>query len=194
MSTISQKPHFAVLATLALAACLAACGNTSTTTTRAAATTPSTSTATTSSTNTGSSSTAVSSGGTSRSSLVAEADTICRGVVAESAGMNAAVGAAKSEPQLLATLVRIAPERAADERRAIERLSKLKVPATLAAEWTHLLTDMNRLANDVAQIGTDAETGQYQSVLNVDVGSSNVQSELAALATRDGFRYCGHSG
>jgi hypothetical protein len=135
-----------------------------------------------------------SSSDTGASKLVAEADPICKQVSVERTAANTAVSnASSSTAKTLQVLARVAPPVAADEQRAIVRLRALKAPASLASDWQKLLAGMEQLANDATKIGADAKSGHYKDVTLLTANGRTVREQITAIATRDGFTYCGRT-
>jgi hypothetical protein len=135
-----------------------------------------------------------SSSNTSKAKLVAQADPICKQVSVERTAANSAVqNVASSTSKTLQVLARVAPPVAVDEHHAIVRLRALEAPASLASDWQKLLTGMEQLANDAAATGTDAKAGNYKDVTSITASGRKLREQLAAIATRDGFTYCGRT-
>ena len=135
-----------------------------------------------------------SSSNTGGAKLVAEADPICKQVSVERTAANTAVSkAGSSTSKTLQVLARVAPPVAADEQRAIVRLRAIKAPSSLASDWQRLLAGMEQLANDATKIGSDAKAGQYNDVTSLTASGRKVREQITAIATRDGFTYCGRT-
>jgi hypothetical protein len=135
-----------------------------------------------------------SSGSSGNASLVAEADPICKQVSVERTAANSAISkAGSSTSKTLAVLARVAPPVAADEQRAIVRLRAIKAPSSLASDWQKLLAGMEQLANDATKIGADAKSGHYKDVTSLTASGRKVREQITAIATRDGFTYCGRT-
>lgn len=129
-----------------------------------------------------------------RTHFVAEADPICKPIGEERAAINSELRRAKeSASKQLAILARTAPGVAADERRAVERLSTLKAPSSLEHEWQTMLAGMRELADDSQEIVADARAKNLNGVHSIDASGREIESHVAAIADRDGFKYCGIS-
>lgn len=129
---------------------------------------------------------------TSKRKLVAEADGICKQISVERTAANKQVSKANgSTAKALAVLARVAPPVAADEHREIARLRALKVPSSLTADWQKLLTGMEQLANDASQIGSKAAAKDYKGIVSVTASGRKIRKSITAIATHDGFSYCG---
>lgn len=127
-----------------------------------------------------------------RAELVAKADPICKQVsVRRKAANEALVKAGGTSPKGLALLARLAPGVASYELQAVERLQTLKAPSTLEQEWQRLLAGMHELAEDAAQIGVQAKANKLKKVESITSGARTLRQQLTAIATRDGFTYCG---
>lgn len=131
---------------------------------------------------------------TGAAKLVAEADPICKQVSAERTAANTAVSNAKgSTTKTLQALARVAPPVAVDEHQAIARLRSLKAPSSLSTDWQKLLSGMEQLANDATAIGNDAKAGKYTDITALTASGRKLREQLTAIATRDGFTYCGRT-
>jgi hypothetical protein len=127
-----------------------------------------------------------------RAELVAKADPICKQVsVRRKAANEALVKAGGTSPKGLQLLARLAPGVASYELQAVERLQTLKAPSTLEQEWQRLLAGMHELAEDAVQIGVQAKADKLKKVESITSGARTLRQQLTAIATRDGFTYCG---
>jgi hypothetical protein len=139
----------------------------------------------------GSSSSSTGGGGTSasRAALVAQADPICKQVAVKRAAANASIhgtGAAT-----LPALSRLAPGMAVFEQTAVDKLRALKAPASASKEWQALLVGMEQLAIDDDRIGAEAKANHLKAVEATVTSGRSLREELAKIASRNGFKYCG---
>jgi hypothetical protein len=129
-----------------------------------------------------------------RQSFVAQADPICRQVSIVRNSANAAVNkASPSTAKELTVLARVAPSVAADEQQAIAKLRTLTPPSSLSGDWHTLLTGMQQLAGDAGQIATGAKVRNFTEVKSITDSGRQLRQQLTAIATRDGFAYCGRT-
>ena len=127
-----------------------------------------------------------------RAELVAKADPICKQVsVRRNAANKALSKAGGTSPKGLRLLGQLAPGVAAYELQAVERLQTLKAPSTLEQDWQHLLAGMHQLAVDAGKIGVQAKADKLKKVQSITSSARAIRQQLTAIATRDGFTYCG---
>jgi hypothetical protein len=135
-----------------------------------------------------------SSSNTGAAKLIAQADPICKQVSLKRTAANTAVSkAGASTSKTLRALARVAPPVAVDEHQAIVRLRALKAPSALSSDWQKLLSGMEQLANDATAIGSDAKAGEYKDITSLTASGRKVREQITAIATRDGFTYCGRT-
>ena len=130
-----------------------------------------------------------------QSKLVAEADPICASASARRAQANARLHGVTSlsNPQTLQVLASTASGVAAYESAAVTKLRKLSAPPSYAKEWQTMLTGLQQLANDTAQLGVYAKAKNVAAAERLDDGTQSVRSQLLAIASRDGFKSCGRN-
>ncbi len=127
-----------------------------------------------------------------RSKLVALADPACKRVAERRKDDNAAVRAAsKSTAETLHALVRLAPGLAEEERDLARFLGAQKPSASEAHDWQAMVAGVRRLADDSTQIAVAAKANDVAAVHSVDVSGRLVRKQLAVIAGREGFAYCG---
>lgn len=123
----------------------------------------------------------------SRSQLIVAADAIC-------AKLNTALVAAKDTIQTKADVVRVARRRAPMERSTVADLSKLAPPSSLVHDWHQILAARRLLAEEIDQVGEDAEANNIEGMHRALVASASVQGQMSATARRDGFKDCSEVG
>jgi hypothetical protein len=129
-----------------------------------------------------------------RQSFVAQADPICKQVSIVRSSANAAVNhVSPSTVKELSVLARVAPSVASDEQQAVAKLRTLTPPSSLSGDWRTLLTGMQQLAGDAAQIGAGAKAQNFSEVKSITDSGRQLRQQLTASATRDGFAYCGRT-
>jgi hypothetical protein len=129
-----------------------------------------------------------------RSKLVAVADPVCQKVAEKREAANAALQTvAASSTKTLKVLARVAPIVASYEHNEVLLLSNLKAPASQAKDWQEMLTGMRELANDSTQLGIEAKAKKLGAVREIDLRGRIVQQRIGAIATRDGFTFCGRT-
>jgi len=181
-----------VAATLAVAGCGGGSSKTmsgsanSTDTNSAATATTAPTTTTTSSTRTAS--TGSGSGKPlSRVVLIVRADAICK-------RLNAELDRTKNNISSQQDIVRIAPRRAAVEQTALTELGGLTPPNSMAADYQQMLATRQTLIEDIKKLGEDAATNNSGAESAVYSASTPLVHQMAAMALRDGFKYCGELG
>ena len=128
------------------------------------------------------------------STLIAQADPICRQVAARRAAANAALRESRpSTAKSLLVLAHIAPNVAVYEHQAIDRLSSLKPPAALSSDWQQMLAGMQKLADYAARLGPYARSHNVKGIRALDADGKRIREQLTVIATRDGFTYCGRT-
>jgi hypothetical protein len=129
-----------------------------------------------------------------RQSFVAQADPICKQVSIVRNSANAAVNnVSPSTTKELSVLARVAPSVASDEQQAVAKLRTLAPPSSLSGDWHALLTGMQQLAGDAAQIAADAKSDKFEAVKSITDSGRQLRQQLTAIASRDGFVYCGRT-
>lgn len=121
-----------------------------------------------------------------RAELIAKADTICRRVNAHLASSNNTI---KTQQDV----ARLAPRLAAFEQTALVELSRLVPPASLADDWKTIVAGAQTLADNTAKLGEYAKSNQLKAAKSLIVSSQKIQSQMLAIAKRDGFRDCSHT-
>jgi hypothetical protein len=129
-----------------------------------------------------------------RQSFVAQADPICKQVSSERSAANAAVNkVSPSTTKELIVLAKVAPSVAADEEQAVVKLRALTPPSSLSGSWNTLLAGMKQLADDATHTAVDAKAGKLEEVKSITASGRQLRQQLTAIATRDGFVYCGRT-
>ncbi|MGO9762069.1 MAG: hypothetical protein ACLP1Q_12510 [Solirubrobacteraceae bacterium] len=131
-----------------------------------------------------------------RARLVAQADPICKQVNAKRTAADAAMdnATALTGPQgskVLKYIARTASSLAAYELQAVDRLRALKAPASMAHEWQEMLTGLQQLANDTAQLGIYSASKNVKAGEKLLASSRQIRLRLIAIAARNGFAHCG---
>ncbi|MGO9321713.1 MAG: hypothetical protein ACLQBY_13055 [Solirubrobacteraceae bacterium] len=90
-------------------------------------------------------------------------------------------------------LARLAPVLAAEERDLARFLDAQKPSASEAHDWQAMVAGVRQLAADTTQIGVAAKANGLAAVHRIDVSGRLVRKQLAVIAARDGFTYCGTS-
>jgi len=91
-------------------------------------------------------------------------------------------------------VVRIAPRRAALEMTAVNELSNLTPPTSMAREYQRLLADRKQAAEDVKKIGEDAVVKNTQEEAAFYTAGAQLLREIAVIAQRNKFKHCGEVG
>jgi hypothetical protein len=126
--------------------------------------------------------------------FIAQADPICKQVSDVRTAANEAVNkASPSKTKELTVLARVAPGVASDEQHAVSKLRALQPPSSLSGDWNVLLNGMQTLASDASRIGSDAKAKKLTNVESLTKSGRTLRQRLTAIATRDGFTYCGRT-
>src|ERR1700733_15569852 len=104
-----------------------------------------------------------------RAELVAKADPICKQIAVRRAAANKQLSKdGSNSTKGLQVLARVAPGVAAYEHQAVAQLRGLTAPASLTSDWQQMLSGMQTLADDAAQIGVDAEAKQLKKTESIN--------------------------
>jgi hypothetical protein len=123
--------------------------------------------------------------------LVAQADPICKKVELRRTAVNQKLHSALSTRARHAVLAEMAPELRSYELGALGKLRTLQVAPPLASEWRTMLAGMRVLAEDAGGLATAAKTSGETAVQAVVAKERKLRRELAVIAERIGFSYCG---
>jgi hypothetical protein len=129
---------------------------------------------------------------TSKPPLIARADAICKPLNARRKADNAKVGAVTSVATL-PKVAQVAPGLVAYERKAVAELRRLTAPASLAAPWRKILAGTQKLVDNTAKLGEDAQAGNLQGVKDVIHKSQETERALIVTAKTAGFAHCGRN-
>jgi hypothetical protein len=174
------------LPALLIAAALAGCGSSSkeTTTASTPATTTAASTSTPPPTTTASTTTAqtVPTGG-----VFPTAEVIC-------ARLNTAIAGEHTTVKGLAELAASAARIGLLEKAALNELTKLAAPSTIAPEWRKVLLYRRILAENFGKLHVDAEHSEIKKFGALNASSRAAQAKLGAIATHAGLKACAQAG
>jgi hypothetical protein len=123
----------------------------------------------------------------SASRLVAEADPICKQLSSE-------LDVTKNTTRTQQDIVRVASQRAELEQAALIELSKLIPPASMASGWQLILADRKAVIEGLNKLAEDAGANNKPAEQPLLASSANIVRRLAAIARREGFKYCGELG
>jgi hypothetical protein len=128
------------------------------------------------------------------SPLVAAADPICQTVAAQTASANAALReVSTSTAKTLHVLARVAPGIASSEHRAVDMLGALRQSGSQTDDWHTMLLGLRQLADVSTQLAAAARAKNLGDIHQIIAGGVKIQRELAIIAARDGFAYCGRA-
>ena len=132
-------------------------------------------------------------GSSPNAKLIAQADPICKRVNVRVATANAALGNAKTirGARTLQLVAQTGLGLATYEHQAVAQLSALKAPSSLAKDWQTLLSGMQQGANYTAQLAIEAKAKNATLGEETIAKSRELQKQLIAIATHDGFQHCG---
>jgi hypothetical protein len=117
--------------------------------------------------------------------FIASADAICRRSNEE------LIRVTRSESSDIA---RNAPRNATIELRAVEALSRLKPPPSLAGDWAQMLAYRRTLALELVALARDAKANNAAGLRALGVSKRRVRNKLTQLAAHDGFNDCTQVG
>jgi hypothetical protein len=123
-----------------------------------------------------------SSSGPSRAGFVKQANAICKRV-------NDQIGAA-GQAKTVADVQRIGPGIIAAEQRGLADLRRLAVPSSLARDWRRLQSDLAQITVNAGRLLSAAKANDTATAQTVANASQQTQSEVTAIATRDGLGEC----
>jgi len=104
--------------------------------------------------------------------------------------LNAELKASKSATQSVHEIERLALPHAKLELVALKELSALKPPATLAADWRHLVLFRRSLAEQLVDLAKYARADDAVAIRALGVEKARVHRELRTLGERDGWEAC----
>lgn len=126
--------------------------------------------------------------------LVAVADPICKEVATKREAANAKLqSVSASTAKSLSVLAQVAPGISAYQHHEVHVLSALTQSGSKNADWHTMLAGMEHLANDTSQLAADARAKNIKAVRSLVASGHTIQHELAVIAGRDGFTYCGRT-
>lgn len=112
--------------------------------------------------------------------LIAAADPICRRIKARRTGV---VPGSPRDAHRLPGLV-------GDEWRAIDELSRLSPPPSMAYDWRQMLNDTRTMAEFTAAVASYSQAGYQGEVSTLLAMITEGERKLHRLARRDGFGGC----
>ncbi len=133
------------------------------------------------------------SGSSPNAKLIAQADPICKQMNARVAAANAALGHVTNlrGAHTLQKVAQTGLGLATYEHQVVADLSALKAPSSLSKDWQTLLSGMQQLANYTAQLAVEAKAKNAKLGEETIAKSHELQKQLIAIATHDGFQHCG---
>lgn len=119
--------------------------------------------------------------------MIDAADAICQ-------QLNADFAASKPASQSIAEIIRLAPTRAALERQAVAKLTKLAPPPSIAPAWRKIIGYRRTLASELAALGQQAKRKDVVAIQALGVSKERVHRELLAVGAATGFKSCARVG
>jgi hypothetical protein len=116
-----------------------------------------------------------------RLQLLHKGDAICRRVNQRLSSINI-----KSQQDL----VRVLPQLATYEQRALAELSKLVPPVSMEGDWKTILDGAQTVADITAKLEESTKAKDLRAARTLIQEADKVQRRTTATAKRDGFRYC----
>lgn len=183
----ARKQVGIAIAALLLAGVLAGCGGGSST--AASSSTAATATNSPSGTPTTAAGTQANaqSGPLSRHELAAKAEAICTHVELELLGIT-------PKSASMAEIIRVVPERAADEQHAVDHLRQLTPPSALAHDWQLIVAQRQTLTNELDALVFAAKRKDSAAIKRLAASKKREHKLLLTTARRAGLYKCGVVG
>lgn len=115
--------------------------------------------------------------------LVLQADALCQ-------RLNIVLDLDKPKSNSLRETAGIAPGRAALEQSNVDKLRRLKVPASLASSWHEMLRLRASLAHELMQYGRAAAASDQAALAALRRSKVHMHQQLRAVGHAAGFNYC----
>lgn len=120
-----------------------------------------------------------------KAELIAKADAICSRVNAKRATLTVTPKTPAAEIYARLTPVSIY------EASALEELTKLTPPASLAYDWRQILDNTRTINETTAELGNDSKTGKLNGEQRpLLILAANAERQVITIATHDGFKQC----
>lgn len=123
----------------------------------------------------------------STSSAAEQAQAICE-------RLNSEFAAHRPVSQSISEIARVAPGRVSGERRAIEELSALKPPTSLASGMREVIAYRTKLADELADLVHDARVNDAAAIDALAKSKAQTHETLQARAKAAGLPACSLSG
>jgi len=123
------------------------------------------------------------SGSDSSSPVIASADAICH-------RLNTELVANVPKQVSLHVFATVSPRNAALERRALDELSQLQPPASVAQQWQQVLSDRRVLADALIELARDAKAGDTTAIQELGKHKEQIRAKLLEAGDRIGFTSC----
>ena len=117
----------------------------------------------------------------SHATLISKGDAICTRA-------NAKLSTSTARTQ--EDFARLLPQSASYERTEASELSKLVPPSSLAPDWQHIITDLQKFSELSSRAGEYAAVKNFQAALPLAVAGNKAQQDMVTIAKRDGFKVC----
>jgi hypothetical protein len=117
----------------------------------------------------------------SRAALIARGDAVC-------SVANAKLSTSTARTQ--EDFARMLPQSSSYERTEAVELSKLVPPSSMAADWQHIITDLQKFSELSARAGEYAAVKDFPAALPIAISGNKTQRDMVAIAKQDGFKVC----
>lgn len=117
----------------------------------------------------------------SRSAWIAKGDAICRRT-----NVKLSTTTATSNQDY----ARLLPQAAGYERAEATELAKLVPPPSRAADWQHIITNLQKFSEISVKVGEYAKVENLRAARPVVAAGEKDEQEILVIAKRDGFKVC----
>jgi CHASE3 domain sensor protein len=84
----------------------------------------------------------------------------------------------------------VLPQASAYDHAEIAALRKLVPPTSMKSDWEQILKNLQAFAEDTDKTIPYAQAGQYEAAQPLILAGRAAQTELRAIARRNGFKAC----
>lgn len=116
-----------------------------------------------------------------RTQLIAKGDAICARAHTKLSAMSAST---QKE------FARLLPQAAIYDNTESNELSELVPPASMAHDWAQIISSAHLYGEYISRVADYARANNFRSATPLLHASENVQKQLIAVATHDGFKHC----
>jgi hypothetical protein len=88
--------------------------------------------------------------------------------------------------------VRLLPQAAAYDRAEVAELRKLVPPTSDRADWLQIVNGLQKFSEYSSKVGEELGLNDVAVAQTYLLAGSTTRADVAAIATRDGFKECAH--